>query len=116
MEERTKDLYMDEDEFVASEATGGMDYSSSPPLSKKFQHATIRKQAKPLYQPIEKTMEYAEVNYYRQLNTPIQWSSLVPINAFWKDYANTDKSTPFVSPNFIYASNSFTEMMFALSG
>jgi len=75
-----------------------------------------------LYRKLDATEEFAENNYY-QLPIEHQNDSLVPVNAFWLDYAkHTDASarnlgelTGFLSPNFIYATENFTEMMLALA-
>ena len=43
-----------------------------------------------------------------------QSPSLIAINRFWRDLAD-HKDGPFLSPHFVDAHGSFTEMMFALA-
>ncbi len=67
-----------------------------------------------LYRQLDKTQEWAENNYY-QLPIAAQNGTLVPVNAFWRDYAAQDPQLPFRSTHIAEASTNFTEMMFALS-
>ena len=67
-----------------------------------------------LYRQLDKTQEWAENNYY-QLPIAAQNGVLVPVNAFWRDYAAQDPKLPFRSTHIAEASTNFTEMMFALS-
>ncbi|MHB8865606.1 MAG: hypothetical protein ACYC6N_24785, partial [Pirellulaceae bacterium] len=67
-----------------------------------------------LYRPLDKTQEWAENNYY-QLPIAAQNGALVPVNAFWRDYAAQDPKLPFRSTHVAEAATNFTEMMFALS-
>lgn len=60
------------------------------------------------------TKEWAENNYY-QLPIGQQNAALIPINAFWRDYAAWDGKTPFVSPHVAEAARNFSEMMLALA-
>jgi hypothetical protein len=66
------------------------------------------------FQTLDQTKEWAENNYYHR---PIaeQVASLVTVSGFWADYAAHDGSTPFLSPKFPQATNSFTEKMLALA-
>ena len=50
-----------------------------------------------------------------QLPIAAQNGDLVPVNAFWRDYAAQDPKLPFRSTHIAEASTNFTEMMFALS-
>lgn len=76
--------------------------------------ALKRKAIEQLFKQIDKTMEWAENNYY---HLPIgnQNADLVTVNQFWNDFAAHDPAEPFFSSNFAEASRNFTEMMFALS-
>ncbi len=66
-----------------------------------------------LYRKIDPTMEWAENNYYKLLIAQ-QTADLVPVNAFWADYAkHTDGS--FLTEKIPTASRNFTEMMLALA-
>ena len=67
-----------------------------------------------LYQQMDKTQEWAENNYY-QLPIEQHSAGLVNVNAFWRDYANSDPDQEFVSTHFAEATNSFAEMMLALA-
>ncbi|HSI12728.1 MAG TPA: hypothetical protein VK961_11830, partial [Chthoniobacter sp.] len=60
------------------------------------------------------TKEWAENNYY-QLRIQQQDADLIPINAFWRDYAAWDGKSPFVSANVPEAALNFPEMMLALA-
>src|SRR5205823_2278099 len=44
-----------------------------------------------------------------------QNAELVPVSAFWRDYAQHDAAKPFYSINLAEAGRNFPEMMFALS-
>jgi len=79
-----------------------------------FAREENRARARRLYVKLEKTKEWAENNYYR-LPIDGQNTDLVTVNAFWHDYAQHDKSQPFLSVNWPAASHNFSEMMFALS-
>ncbi|MBP7275878.1 MAG: hypothetical protein KBA51_06725, partial [Kiritimatiellae bacterium] len=67
-----------------------------------------------LFQALDQTKEWAENNYYHRPITE-QVAELVQVKAFWADYAAHDGSTPFLSTSFPEATDSFTEMMLALS-
>ena len=67
-----------------------------------------------LYRQLDKTMEWAENNYHH-LTIDQQNGGLVTVNAFWKDYANHDAATPFLSRHLAEATDNFSEMMFALA-
>ena len=67
-----------------------------------------------LYRKLDPTMEWAENNYYK-LRIHQQIADLIPVGAFWLDYARHDGKSAFLSRNLAEASRNFTEMMFALS-
>jgi hypothetical protein len=67
-----------------------------------------------LYRHVDPTMELAENNYYH-LPIQQQLAGLVPVSAFWLDYARHDGKTPFLSRHLADASRNFTEIMFALA-
>ncbi|MCP4376192.1 MAG: hypothetical protein GY794_08480, partial [bacterium] len=76
-----------------------------------------RDKARQFYRKLDKTMEWAENNYYH-LPIESQNASLITVNAFWRDYAKHDASgdkKAFISKNFAEATRSFPEMMFALA-
>ncbi len=66
------------------------------------------------YRTLGPAKEWAENNYYR-LPIDQQGADLVPINAFWRDFAAWDGRTPFLSPHLAEAHRNFTEMMLALA-
>ena len=70
-----------------------------------------------MFRPLGATKEWAENNYYK-LRIVDQNAELVPVNAFWRDYAAhvaAGNKGAFVSPNLAEASGNFTEMMLALA-
>ena len=74
----------------------------------------LRDEVRPFYRQLGAVKEWAENNYYHR---PIeaQDAGLIPINAFWRDYAAWDGKTPFLSTHVAEASRNFSEMMFALA-
>jgi len=74
------------------------------------QRALVRQ----FFRALGPTKEWAENNYY-QLRIGEQNAELIPINAFWRDYAAWDGKTPFVSPHLAEAARNFPEMMLALA-
>lgn len=73
-----------------------------------------REQVRQLYRKLDKTWEWAENNYHH-LTIDQQNAALVTVNAFWKDYAQHDPATPFLSQNLAAASRNFPEMLLALA-
>lgn len=67
-----------------------------------------------LYRKLDKTEELVENNYYK-LPIEDQVGNLVNVNGFWKDYAACKPGDKFLTVNIAEASDSFTEMMFALA-
>ncbi len=70
-----------------------------------------------MYRALGPTQEWAENNYYK-LRIDEQLADLVPVNAFWRDYAAwvaSGSKGPFVSPEVAGAAHNFTEMMLALA-
>ncbi len=79
--------------------------------------AAVTANYRAMFRPLGATKEWAENNYYK-LRIVEQNAALVPVNAFWRDYAAhvaAGKATPFVSANVAEASGNFTEMMLALA-
>jgi len=74
----------------------------------------LREITRPFFRALGPTKEWAENNYY-QLPLAEQNADLIPINAFWRDYAAWDGKSPFVSPHIAEASRNFSEMMLALA-
>jgi hypothetical protein len=76
-----------------------------------------RAQVRAYYRQVGVTKEWAENNYYH-LRIAQQDASLVPVNAYWADFAEwTAKGAkgPFVSSHLAEASHNFTEIMLALA-
>ncbi len=67
-----------------------------------------------LYRKMEKTKEWAENNYHH-LTIDQQNGQLVTVNAFWKDFAQHDPASAFLSRNLAEASRNFPEMLLALA-
>lgn len=75
------------------------------------------KQREEQFRELDNTKEYCETHYYK-IKHPSEFKNLVTTNPFWADCAqhfacSTDK--PFLSSNFIYATNSATELIAAIS-
>ncbi len=73
----------------------------------------LRKAVRKLYGRIGPTKEWAENNYY-ELPIARQNADLIPINAFWRDYAEWNGDGLFASTHVAEASRSFSEAMLAL--
>ncbi len=74
-------------------------------------------QAQAYYRKLGATKEWAENNYYH-LPIEQQGPELIPVNAFWRDFAAwvaDGAKTPFLSANFAEAHRNFAEMMLALA-
>lgn len=78
--------------------------------------ADLRQSVRQLYRQVDKTQEWAENNYYH-LTVDQQRADLIPVNAFWRDYARHDPAPgqTFRSVHLAEACGSFPEMMFALA-
>lgn len=66
------------------------------------------------YRRLGPTKEWAENNYYR-VRMQDQGPDLVPVNAFWRDYAAWDGRAPFLSTRFHEVGRSRTELLLALA-
>jgi len=73
-----------------------------------------RKAQRQLYLKLDKTMEWAENNYYK-LTIDRQVAALIAANTFWRDLAHQDPAKPFFTRNMAEASHSFPEMLTALA-
>lgn len=101
----------------ASEEYAGKEPSrsgSGPGSERLLKRRSGRSNREQLYRQLDKTMEFAENNYYR-LMIQQQNADLVKVDQFWRDYANHNPDEPFFSSNFSETAGNFTEMMFALS-
>jgi hypothetical protein len=77
----------------------------------------IAAKAQAYYRKLGPTKEWAENNYYH-LPIARQGPDLIPINAFWRDYAAwvaDGAKAPFLSANFAEAHHNFAEAMLALA-
>ena len=81
-----------------------------------FENNTMlqRESLRQLYRKLDKTWEWAENNYHH-LTIDQQHAGLITVNAFWRDYAQHDPATPFLSRNLAEASRNFPEMLLALA-
>ncbi len=81
----------------------------------KYFQADLEKRGKirSFYRKLGVVKEWAESNYYRVTKARTN-ANLVPVNAFWRDYAAAEDG-PFLSGNFLYATSNFTEMALALA-
>ncbi len=73
-----------------------------------------RESMRQLFRQLDKTREWAE-NNYSHLTINQQTAELIPVNAFWRDYAAHDPALPFLSPHLAEASRNFPEMLLALA-
>lgn len=73
-----------------------------------------RQLVRQLYEKLDKTQEWAENNYYN-LVIEEQNAQLIPVNSFWRDFADHDPAQPFYSVNVADASRNFPEMLLALA-
>ncbi len=90
------------------------DLDESDGLALSARLLASRKKVRRLYRKLEATKEWAENNYYH-LPIEQQNAELIPVNAFWNDYAHHDGDGPFLSPHLAAAAGSFAEMMLALA-
>ncbi len=74
----------------------------------------LRGTVRQFFRALGPTKEWAENNYY---NLPLdqQTAELIPVNAFWSDFAAWDGKAPFLSKSVAEASHNFSEMMLALA-
>jgi hypothetical protein len=101
----------DRDEVKAlADAIEAIDESNLGDLEATRQRALVRA----FFRALGPTKEWAENNYY-QLPLAQQTAALIPISAFWRDYAAWDGKTPFVSANLAEAGRNFSEMLLALA-
>ncbi|MGE0609645.1 MAG: hypothetical protein AB7O62_21315, partial [Pirellulales bacterium] len=66
------------------------------------------------YRKLDKTMEWAENNYYHLLNEQMN-AGLIPVSPFWNDAAAHEPGQPFYSRNLAEATRNFHEMLLALA-
>jgi hypothetical protein len=88
------------------------------------QDLSARAEQRRLYRPADKTQEWAENNYYRRRLSE-QGPDLIPVNAFWRDFAAHVEAQaegeaggagrPFLSAHFVRATSCFAEMLCALA-
>ena len=74
----------------------------------------LREQSKALFRAPDPTRALVEHNYWH-LRIERQNGGLVPVNAFWVDFAEAPADAPFFSSHLGEPTANFTEMMFALS-
>ena len=101
------------DDFGAQPATAAFGVAGSV-SERQRSDASKRQQVRQLYKKLEKTKEWVENNYYKQL-IQLQQADLVKVDAFWAEYARWDSKEGFLSGQLVEAGDSFTEMMLALA-
>jgi hypothetical protein len=67
-----------------------------------------------LYQALPTTEEWAESRFWK-VPPGQSTADRVSLNPFWRDFATHDPETPFLSPEFIFAHHTRTEVLFALA-
>ncbi|KAI8138055.1 hypothetical protein BJV82DRAFT_717646 [Fennellomyces sp. T-0311] len=99
--------YEDDDVIIEQVDQGGDD---EPDEEDQLRAALRKRKSKKVpFRFTQQTKEWAEKGYYNDYN------NTTPVNKFWIDYLESDGQKPFLSGNFIFATNSFTEIMFALA-
>ncbi len=76
--------------------------------------ARAREKVRQLFRSLGPTKEWAENNYYRLL-IAAQQGELIPLNAFWRDFAAWNNQGAFSSEHLAEAHSSFTEIILALA-
>ncbi|ACY15829.1 hypothetical protein [Haliangium ochraceum] len=72
-----------------------------------------RDEVRRLYRAADQTQEWAESQYH-ELRRSHQRPGLIPVNAFWRDFAERGEG-PFLSAHLAQASSCFAEMVCALA-
>ena len=101
---------------LTDEAKEEMAYAP-PKHAKKMRYASRKKErslSRSFFKKLDKTNEWAENNYYKRPQKE-QNSEFIKVNAFWKDFADHDIKTPFLSKNLMVANTHFSEIMLALA-
>jgi len=73
-----------------------------------------RSQYRALYRAPETTKALIETNYYER-TVEATHSDIIPVNAFWADYASAPAGEPFFTTHLAQADSGFTEAMMALA-
>ncbi len=73
----------------------------------------LRAEVRPFYRKIGPAKEWAENNYFETPKAS-QNANLIPVNAFWADYAAWDGQSAFLSKHLVDAGASFTQALLAL--
>ncbi|MDX1963407.1 MAG: hypothetical protein SFX18_09655 [Pirellulales bacterium] len=74
----------------------------------------LGKSVEQYYRKLDKTMEWAESNYYR-LTIDQQTAGLISVNPFWNSVAEADLNQPFQSTQLAEATRNLHEMLTALA-
>ncbi len=107
------------DDFEMEKAAldeGGDDFDLDLEMSKEERRSDEgrRREQRPHFRQLSKTEEWAENNYWHR-RIQEQDGGLIPVNGFWKDFAEHDGKGPFLSAHFAEATSCFAEMMCALA-
>ncbi|MEI6212093.1 MAG: hypothetical protein WCR06_10775, partial [bacterium] len=84
------------------------------PMGSLRSDADRRQEVRARYRAPDRTKEWVETHYYH-VALGSQGSELVPVNAFWNDYAAHDGKSPFLSAHVADATSTFAEMLLALA-
>ena len=110
---------LDRNGIVAEEALVEMEVKETDEVTDLGYFAVAdREGVRELYRALDKTQEWVENNYYH-LPIEQQIAGLIPVNGFWRDYADYvaagEPAGGFLSTQFAEAGTSFAEMMMALA-
>lgn len=85
-----------------------------PEIEETARAESARERYRALYRASEKTKALVETNYYKR---PIEQAhaGLIPVNAFWRDYADAAPGAPFFSAHLAEAASNYTEALLALA-
>jgi len=116
----TKEKMIEKDDFFAGDDDA--EFEEKPKIMREANYmddvdVINGKRKQEVYQEIEKTKEYAEMQYYN-VKYYTDFVRLVPFNHFWyafMEHLVSESTKPFLSNQFKYASKSYTEFTLALA-
>lgn len=75
----------------------------------------LRAEVRPFFRKIGPTKEWAENNYYHIRTTADSADSIIPLNPFWREFAEWDGQGQFLSSHFHDLTGTRSELLFALA-
>jgi hypothetical protein len=101
-------------EALAKEMAGRAFFFAEGDVKEREEEVFARQKVRALFRSLGPTKEWAENNYY---NLPLaqQGAELIPLNAFWRDFAAWNGEGAFFSEHLAEAHSNFTEIMLALA-